>query len=170
MNPIKKSLKRLAVLGCMVYTVVTLVNGCASPNPNAGQVTVTTNPSTGASTTNVAPAYIPNTNLTAIVGTVGTINTATSAIDPYSGIISLLLGITTVIGGGLAAYKNSQANGLTTQLTSVIQGVEAATTDATGTTLTTPIAAAAVKAAITKKATAAGVQPALNTLVQKVTS
>jgi hypothetical protein len=164
---IKNTLSKIIVPICLMFTVA-LVTGCASPNPNAGQVTVTTNPATGVTTTNVAPEYLPNQTVTGIVSTASQIAPLVPA--PYGTALTALLGLTTVVLGGIAGWKNNQANGLTAQLTSVIQGVESATTDATTGANITTVSGAAVKASIASHAKAAGVQPALNANVQKITS
>lgn len=171
----KKNLNKLLIAVCVIYTVVTLVNGCASPNPNAGQPIY--NPQTGQPVmqTNsagvlspaVQPPYVPNK-------TIGDITSTGSAIAPfvpapYGGLLTAVLGLTTVIAGGIAGWKNNQANGLTTQLTSVIQGVENATTDSTGANVVA-VSGTAVKASIASHAKAAGVAPALAANVQKVTA
>lgn len=167
MKRIKYISQRVLIAGCMLYTVVTLITGCATPNPSAGQVAVITNPNTGVSTTNVEPAYIPNQAVTSLVNTASAIAPLVPA--PYGTLLTALLALTTAAAGGVAAWKNNKATGLTSQLTSVIQGVEAATTAADGTNLPM-VTGAAVKASIQSHATAAGVQPALNATVQKVTA
>lgn len=143
-----------------VAVTITVTN----PVPVPVVVPVAT-PPTG---TNVIPAYLPNQTVTGLVADVNKIVPYVPA--PYGTYLSMLLGLTTLITGGIAAYKNNQAGGLTTQLTAVIQGVESATTAADGTTLTTPIAPINVKTAITKKAVTAGVEPALNMAVKKATA
>jgi hypothetical protein len=171
MKQTEKFLIRAALVLCVVYTVVTLVNGCASTNPLAGQpiinpatgqpVTVT-NASTGVVTTNVQPPFVPNNSVTSAVNTIGSLNSATAPLNPYSGLVSLGLGLTTVIAGGIAAWQNKKASGLGSQLTAVIQGVESATSQPT-------VTADSVKQSIQSHATAAGVQPALAQNVLKVT-
>lgn len=173
MNPIKKmpvSTRVLLFLTLVGFTAMLAIDltGCASPNPNAGQVTVTTNPTTGVTTTNVQPPFIPNTGVTSVTSTIGSLNDATAALDPYSGLIKLGLGLTTLVAGGIAAWQNNKAKGLNAQLTSVVQGVEAATTDAAGNNVS-GVTGAAVKQAIRTQAVAAGVQPALDATVQKLT-
>lgn len=163
----KKNLNKLLLAVCVIYTVVTLVNGCATPNPNAGQITTSTNPQTGVTTTNIAPAYLPNQTVTGLVNTASQIAPLVPA--PYGTLLSGLLALATLGAGGIAAWKNNQANGLTTQLTSIIQGVENATTDAAGANVAA-VSGTAIKASIASHAKAAGVAPALNAMVQKITT
>lgn len=158
---------RILLPACLVVSVLTLSNGCATKNPNAGQVVVTTNPATGVTTTNVAPEYIPNSAVTSFVNAAGA--AAPLVPPPYGTLLTALLALTTAGAGAVATWKNNQKNGLASQLTSVIQGVEAATTDASGNNLPA-VSGAAVKASIQSHATAAGVQPALAVNVQKVTA
>jgi hypothetical protein len=174
MKPINKI--RSVVLLIAITAALPLLHGCATPNPNAGQPIV--NPATGQPVTstnaagvvvtNVQPPFLPNAGVASAVGTIGALNTATAPLNPYSGLVSLGLGLTTLIAGGIAAWKNNQASGLNSQLTAVIQGVESATST-NGTTNPAPISAASVKQSIQSHATAAGVQPALAAKVLSVT-
>lgn len=90
-------------------TIIALaaLTGCAALNPNAGQTTVTTNPATGVTTTNVAPAYIPNPTVTAIVG-YG--NTAAPFIPaPWGTILSGVLAAATIVSTTIATKKSNAA-------------------------------------------------------------
>lgn len=159
---------RILLPACLVVSVLTLSTGCATKNPNAGQVVVTTNPATGVTTTNVAPEYIPNSAVTSFVNAAGA--AAPLVPPPYGTLLTALLALTTAGAGAVATWKNNQKNGLASQLTSVIQGVEAATTDpVTGSNLPA-VSGTAIKSSIQSHATAAGVQPALAVNVQKITA
>lgn len=148
-----KMFKRLVLTLCVVYTAITLINGCASPNPNAGQKTVIVNPD-GTFTTNTAPQYIPNTTGTQVVGYAKTAAPFIPA--PYGDILTLAAGIATVVMTKISNNKNAQ-------LTAVVQGVEDSTSG------TGSIDPQSVKEAIQKRAVATGIQPALDATVQKLT-
>lgn len=99
-------LKRITISLCVLFTVTVLIQGCASTNPKAGQVTVIQNPN-GTLTTNVEPAYIPNVSGSKIVGTATDINNGFPS--PYQAPIGWALGIASGVMAWLAKRKNDQA-------------------------------------------------------------
>lgn len=140
----------LIVLFGICLITIGLVGACATKNPNAGKPII--DPATG-QTNGVEPGYLPN----ATVGTIGkTGNQIAPFIPaPYGDLLTLGLGLATTITGLIAKSKNGQ-------LAAVVQGVEDGTSQPT-------VTAASVKTAIQARATAAGVQPALDTTVRKLT-
>lgn len=180
MNPLK-SFKRLACTLVLLAACVSLplIHGCGTVNPSAGQPVL--NPATGQPATNSAgqpvlqPALLPNATGTAIVGYV---NQAAPLIPaPWSDLLTLGAAAATLVMGGIAKVQSNKAatatatannataanTSLTGQLTAVVQGVESATAAPT-------VTAASVKTAIQQRATASGVQPALDATVQALTS
>jgi hypothetical protein len=166
-NPL--TIKTLLAGAALMFCVLTAIQiaGCATPNPNAGKTVSTTNPTTGVTTTTTEPEYLPNQTVTSAVNTASQIAPFVPA--PYGTLLTGVLALVTAAAGGVAAWKNNQANGLSAQLTSVIQGVESATTDAAGNNVAA-VSGSAVKASIASHATAAGVGTQLNAAVQKITT
>lgn len=109
MNPINKI--RCVVALIAITAILPLLHGCASPNPNAGQVTVTTNPTTGLPQTNVAPAYLPNQTATGIINTANQVAPFVPA--PWGAIATGVLALATAVTTTIAVKKNGQANAAT---------------------------------------------------------
>jgi len=163
----KKLISRLCPLDYLAIAiicgfVVFDVTGCISPNPAPG--TVTTSP-TGALVTNPpVPAYIPNPLLLTASnyasGAAGVASLVPVA-SPWAAAASVLIPIVFGAVGAASGYyaQAKQTGTANSMLTAVIQGVEAATSQPT-------VTASAVKSAIQSRATAAGVQPALDAVVQ----
>lgn len=163
----------MALCLCLPY-----IHGCGTVNPGAGAPII--NPATGLPATNTAgqpllqPAFVPNATGTKIVAYA---NEAAPLIPaPWGDILTGVGAIATIVMGGIAKQQsNKAATAATTaqaatqtantngaMLNAVIQGVE------TGTAAPT-VTAASVKSAIQARATAAGVQPQLDTAVQAAT-
>jgi hypothetical protein len=89
-----------------------------------------------------------------------TLNTLTGGIDPASGLITLLLGLSTA---GLAFYAKSKTTALTTHAT-------ATQTIVTAIENLEPAASAAVKAAVTAQGAKTGTSAAVNSVVGAITA
>jgi hypothetical protein len=142
----------------LVLSAIAIIVGCTVANPNQAP-----DPLTGAP----APKYIPDPAIGSISNTVAGVASAIAPVNPWAGITDYLLksafGVLGLVAGYVAQRRNTQAaQADATQkqniLATVIRGVEDAGT-----------AAAAVKTSIQTRATAAGVQPQLDALVQSVT-
>jgi hypothetical protein len=164
---------------CVSLLLVMFVSGCLSGRPqvtSVPQVTTTPvfNPVTGITN------YTFQTNFVLQTNTVWTVNT--NAINSAAGLaqtgVALGAGLNPAVGplgnlavawgtGGafllstiLAAYRNQQNKNI---LAAVVQGVEGAAPTGQGDNF--PVTLATVKASIQNAATAAGVQPALHSVV-----
>jgi hypothetical protein len=127
--------------------VLALILGCTTAKVTPA------NPATGTpATTN----YIVDPRLTTVLDTGHAVVGATSAINPYAGLLDLGLGAVAAVATWFAKRKNDQAKGSALLTKTVIQGVEAS-------------GSAEAKAAIEKHATLVGVQGALSDLVYNVT-
>lgn len=183
-KPVRNILSVIALTGIIAATAI--VVGCVSPVAGPPVVTtipgpIVTNPPTttgGApiiiqmpaiTVTNPGPvSYVPNPNINTLSNAAAGLAAGAGAIPavaPYATIAGWLIplifgGIGTAAGYYAQAKNTGQSNAM---LGAVIQGVES------GLTGQTPAVATAVKAAIQSKATAAGLQPQLNTVVQKLT-
>lgn len=112
----------LSLLLFIVSLSVSIIcaSGCVSRSPLAGQ----TNPATGAP----FPAYVPDTSaISNVVAKLQSVNAATATLDPYSPLVgsglNIVLGLATVLSGGLAWVKNKAAGTATAANVTMAQGI-----------------------------------------------
>jgi hypothetical protein len=142
----------------LVLSAIAIIVGCTVENPSKAP-----DPLTGAP----APKYIPDPAITSVSNTVVGVASAVAPVNPWAGITDYLLksafGVLGLVAGYVAQKRNTQAAQADATekqniLATVIRGVEDAGT-----------AAAAVKASIQTRATAAGLQPQLDGIVKSLT-
>lgn len=195
MNKIPRDIKAylafVVLCGTVALTGLTFT-GCVAANPAPPTISYTpgplvTNPPTSAGqppiiiqlpptlvTNPVTPAYVPDPRIAQYSNYVQQGLGAAAlvpAAQPYVSLASLALAAVGAILGGISGFVAqrksttaalAQADQNSTMLQAVIQGVESATSAAT-------ITQQSVKSAIQSSATAAGVQPQLNKVVQQNT-
>lgn len=183
-KPVRNILSVIALTGIIAATAI--VVGCVSPVAGPPVVTtipgpiVTNPPATpgGApiiiqmpaiTVTNPGPvSYVPNPAINSASNTAAGIAAGAALIPvaaPYASILGWLIPIIFGgIGAGAGYYAQAKNTGqANAMLGAVIQGVES------GLGGQAPAVVASVKTAIQSRATSAGVQPALDAVVQKLT-
>lgn len=137
----------------IIALAVTLI-GCTTTRVTP--VATETPPGSGIFTTNNVSTVVVDPKLTAALETIGTVNAATSAVNPYSAPIGISLTAIAAIASWIAKRKNDALSSTTAQLKATVQGVENLT-DST-----------AAKDSIQKQAIILGIEPALNSTVQQI--
>jgi hypothetical protein len=139
---------------------VTQTNGVTQTN----QVVVTTTntvtvPTMVTNTVTVTNGWTVSSAAQGTLTAVGTVNQATAAVDPYSGLLTAFLGLAAGGLGWLAKIKTNQAATASSVSQTVITAVEGLA----------PTVAPAVKAAVTAQSAKMGTGAAVASVVQAVT-
>jgi hypothetical protein len=108
---------------------------------------------------NVTNAYVVSSTASNVLSYAGMANSFTAPVDPYSGLITLALGLATAGLGWFAKIKSKQAATNLSTAATVITAVEGLE----------PAAAAAVKAAVTAKSNQMNTTAAVSAVVTAVT-